>query len=321
MSAPAINDRPTFIAPMPRLTHDGPTWVADLRRLESMGFDTVCVSEHLTNGWQLSALAAMAYAAASTTRLRILSLVLQNDLHHPALLAKHIATIDVLSQGRVELGIGAGWLPDDYHVLGLPFHRAGTRVARLAEAIQVIRSYFTGPVTNFDGDYYQVREMEALPRCVQQPNPPILVGAGGPAMLELAGRSADIVGVHAAMGNSNIGSAVADLSADSIRAKIARVRDAAASADRTQPRLQFTCYHVDVTDAPRRRTPCSSWAKDVDAAGDSLQGSPAVLIGTAQECADNLLEWTEQFGITYWNLGQDAEAASLIIEKIRACQP
>ena len=95
-----------FIAPMPRLQKDGAAWVSEVRRLETMGFDTVAVSEHVTNGWQLAPLAAMAFAAASTSRLRVLSLVVQNDLHHPALLAKDIATIDALSNGRIELGIG-----------------------------------------------------------------------------------------------------------------------------------------------------------------------------------------------------------------------
>lgn len=104
------SNRLEFIAPAPRLGGDGATWVSDLRRLEDRGFDTVSVSHHLTNGWQLGPVAAMAYAAASTTRLRILSLVIQNPMQHPALLAKEIATIDRLSDGRAELGIGAGWL-------------------------------------------------------------------------------------------------------------------------------------------------------------------------------------------------------------------
>src|SRR6476620_7988260 len=96
-----------FIAPMPRLWKDGATWVSEVRRLETLGFDTVAVSQHVTSGWQLSPLAAMAFAAANTSRLRVLSLVVQNDLHHPALLAKDIATIDALSHGRIELGIGS----------------------------------------------------------------------------------------------------------------------------------------------------------------------------------------------------------------------
>lgn len=306
-----------FIAPMPRLRDDGDAWLDELHRLEERGFDTVCISEHLTNGWQLSALAAMAYAAASTSRMRILSLVLQNDLYHPALLAKHIATIDVLSQGRVELGIGAGWHAPDYHAVGLPFDDALTRVRRLTEAVDVLRAYFRGPTVDFAGDYYQVNDMEALPRCVQRPNPPILIGAGGPAMLDLAGRSADIVGIHAAMRHDQIGS-VDDLGAEAIAGKIARVRESAAAAGRPQPRLQFMCYHVRVTDAPGGDGPRSSWAAHVEAQRDELVDSPAVLVGTARQCAESILKWTARFGITYWHLGQDVAAAGLILDEVHA---
>lgn len=312
------SDRLSFIAPMPRLTGDGQEWVDDLQRLENMGFDTVCISEHLTNGWQLSALAAMAYAAASTTRLRILSLVLQNDLYHPALLAKYIATIDVLSHGRVELGIGAGWQSGDYDAVGIPFESGPVRVARLAESVDVIRAYFSYPTVDFTGEFFRINNMEALPRCVQRPGPPILMGAGGPAMLDLAGRSADIVGIHAAMGRGDNAHAAADLTAQSISAKIARVRDSAAAAGRRAPRLQFMCYYVRVTDGPGGDGPRSSWAARIEAQRDRLDGSPAVLVGTARECAGAILEWSASFGITYWHLGQDVAAAGLVIEELQS---
>ena len=308
-----------FIAPMPRLRKDGATWVSEVRRLETLGFDTVAVSQHVTKGWQLGPLAAMAFAAASTSRLRVLSLVAQNDLHHPALLAKDIATIDALSGGRVELGIGTGWQPDDYTALGLTFESGRTRVARLAEALEIIRRYFTTESVDFAGDHYRIKHMEALPRCVQRPNPPILVGAGGPRMLDLAGRTADIVGIHARMGDNVIDqAAVADLTAASIEAKIERVRAAAAAAGRPTPRLQFSCYHVRVTDAPGGSGPRSSWAAHVEAEWDSLKDSPAVLVGTAAECAERLLEWRERFGITYWHLGPDIDAVSRIVERLRS---
>jgi probable F420-dependent oxidoreductase len=288
--------------------------------LEILGFDTVAVSEHVTKGWQLGLVAAMAFAAASTTSLRVLSLVAQNDLHHPALLAKDIATIDTLSDGRVELGIGTGWQPDDYAALGLTFENGPTRTARLAEALEVVRRYFTMESVDFAGEYYSINHMEALPRCVQRPNPPIMVGAGGPRMLDLAGRTADIVGLHARMGSDVIdqAAAVADLTSASIEAKIERVRAAAAAAERPIPRLQFSCYHVRVTDAPGCSGPRSSWAAHVEAEGDSLRDSPAVLVGTAAKCAERLLEWRERFGITYWHLGPDIEAVSHIVERLRS---
>jgi probable F420-dependent oxidoreductase len=309
-----------FIAPMPRLRKDGATWVSEVRRLEALGFDTVAVSQHVTDGWQLAPLAAMAFAAASTSRLRVLSLVVQNGLHHPALLAKDISTIDVLSHGRVELGIGPSWKPDDYTALGLTLESGRIRMARLVEAIEVIRRYFTTEFVDFAGDHYHIDHMEALPQCVQRPNPPILIGAGGPRMLDLAGRTADIVGIHARMGGNVHGQAVAvsDLTSASIAAKIERVRAAAAEVGRPTPRLQFSCYYVHVTDAPEGSGQRSSWAAHVEAEMDSLKDSPAVLTGTAAECAEKLLEWREQFGITYWHLGPDVDAVRRIVEQLHS---
>ncbi|WP_137145431.1 TIGR03621 family F420-dependent LLM class oxidoreductase [Mycolicibacterium sp. CR10] len=311
------NEGLEFIAPMPRLHDDGAAWVAELRRLEDLGFDTVTVSHHLTNGWQLAPIPAMAFAAASTTRLRVQSLVVQNPLQHPALLAKDIATIDRLSCGRVELGLGAGWLAQDYAALGVPFESTPTRIAQLAEAVTIIRDYFTTETVDFAGRYYHVDNLEALPRCVQQPNPPILIGAGGPRMLDLAGRCADIVGVQARMMHGSIDDdAVADLSAIALQAKITRIRDAAAGVGRATPRLQFSVSYLHVTDsdAPPRH---STWTKAVVANMDTLAESPAVLVGTAAECAEKVLEHSRRFGISYWHLGQDTEAAGRIIALLR----
>ena len=172
-------------------------------------------------------------------------------------------------RGEWNSGSVSGWQPDDYTALGLTFDNGSTRVARLAEALEVIRRYFTMEFVDFAGDHYHINQMEALPRCVQRPNPPILVGAGGPRMLDLAGRTADIVGIHPRMGGKVIDrAAVADLTSASIAAKIERVRVAAAEAGRPTPRLQFSCYHVRVTDAPGGSGPRSSWAAHVEAEVD-----------------------------------------------------
>lgn len=312
-----VNDQLRFIAPSPRLKGDGDAWVSDVRRLEGLGFDTVAVSHHVTSGWQLGLVAAMAFAAASTSRLRVLSLVAQNDLQHPALLAKDIATIDVLSGGRVELGIGAGWLADDYVALGMSMEADRTRFARLEEALEIICRYFRTDYVDFSGRHYQISRMEGLPETVQQPNPPILVAAARPRMLELAGRSADIAGIHPRMGSEIDRGAVAELTAGAIEAKIDRVQCAAEAAGRPTPRIQIMCYYLHVTDAAESSTLRSSWADAIEAEMDSLRDSPSVLVGTAAECARRILEWQERCGITHWHLGQDVGAASRIIEQLR----
>ena len=219
--------------------------------------------------------------------------------------------------GRIELGIRAGWQRDDYIALGLTFENASTRIAKLAESLDIIRQYFSSESVDFTGDQYRINHMEALPRCVQRPNPPILVGAGGPRMLELAGRKADIVGIHPRMGTVIDRAAVADLTSASIKAKIELVRAAAAAAGRPTPQLQFSCYQVRVTDhAPEGSSQRSSWAAHVEAEADSLKGSPAILVGTAADCAEKLIEWRERFGITYWHLGPNVDAVALIIDQL-----
>src|SRR3984957_3052990 len=220
-----------FLAPMPRLGRDPASWVASLRRIEDLGFHAVAVSEHYCQGWAMEALAALNSALASTTRLRAMPLVLNNDLHHPAILAKAVATADVLSGGRAAIGIGAGWLADDYQALGVSYDPPGTRIDRLTEALQVITMFFAGNPVTFGGRYYRLDGLEALPRPVQHPRPPILVGGGGARMLTVAGSFADIVGVHARLGPDGFDEqAAAGLSRASIDKKIQQVAAAAAGA-------------------------------------------------------------------------------------------
>ncbi|CAN3129384.1 TIGR03621 family F420-dependent LLM class oxidoreductase [Mycobacterium sp. smrl_JER01] len=307
-----------FIAPMPILRGDGASWMGELRRLEDLGFDSAAISHHVTGGWQLGPIPAMAFAAACTTRLRVLSLVVQSPLQHPALLAKDIATIDRLSGGRVELGIGAGWLTEDYAALGLTLDAGPVRVAQFAEALQIIRSFFTQSCVDFRGEHYQISGLEGLPTCVQRPGPPVLVGAAGPRMLDLAGQHADIVGIQPRMARGRIdGGAVADLAATALRAKVTRVREAAERAGRDTPRLQFSVPYLKVTDADTQTGGRSTWTDPVEAHMDTLGDSPAVLVGTAAECAERLRDHSHRFGFDYWHLGQNTEAAARVIAHLR----
>ena len=129
------------------------------------------------------------FALASTTHLHAVPLVLNNDLHHPAMLAKAIATADVLSNGRAAVGIGAGWLVDDYDALGLDYEAAPVRITRLEEALQVMTAFFAGAPVTFVGGHYRLTDLEAIPLAIQVPRPPILVGGGGARMLAVAGRT------------------------------------------------------------------------------------------------------------------------------------
>jgi probable F420-dependent oxidoreductase len=129
-------------------------------------------------------------AAQATTTLRVGTLVIDNDYRHPALLAKEAATLDVLSDGRFELGLGAGWARDEYAQIGLSFDQPGARISRLVEGIQVLKGLWGQEPFSFDGQHYQISGLDSFPKPIQKPHPPLVIGAGGKRMLELAAREA-----------------------------------------------------------------------------------------------------------------------------------
>lgn len=304
---------------MPQLGHDTGAWVTALRRIEDFGFHSVAVSEHYSHGWAMDALTTINFALASTSRLRAMSLVLNNDLHHPAVLAKAIATADVLSGGRVAIGIGAGWLKDDYVALGADYRAAPVRIARLEEALQVITSFFAGGPVTYDGYHYKLDGFEALPRPAQEPRPPILVGGGGPKMLALAGRYADIAGVHLQHeGEGGFNARAAEgLSRMSIESKLGMVATAASDAGRPAPEIQFTCYDVNI--AGVQVTPTRpSFSDYINANPASFADSPTSLRGDVDKCVDDLRRWNEELGISYWNLGGNVDAVAPIVARLSA---
>ncbi len=301
---------------MPSLCDSAEQWVACLHHIEDLGFHAVTVSEHYTHGWAMDALTAMNFALASTTRLRAIPMVLNNDLHHPAVLAKAVATADVLSGGRSALGIGAGWLVDDYTALGASYDAASIRIDRLEEALQVIGAYFADTAVTFDGHHYKVTDFQALPRAVQTPRPPILVGGGGAKVLAVAGRHADIVGVHAQLGPGGFDEAAASgLSRENIDKKISLVIESASRAHRPAPEIMFTCYDVNIGGV--RVTPIRPAFSDyIGAHYVSFVDSPVSLHGDVERCVDKLQRWREQLGITYWNIGGNLDVIAPIVEKL-----
>jgi probable F420-dependent oxidoreductase len=163
------------------------------RRAEGLGIDTLVIPDHLIP--QLSPVPAMAVIAAVSERLRVGAFVLNNDLRHPAVLAQDLASIDVLSEGRLDVAIGAGWNRAEYDAIGLPFDATPMRQARLAEAIAVLKGCFADGPFSFRGEHYTITDYDAYPKPVQRPHPPFLIGGGGRRTLELAAREAQIVGL------------------------------------------------------------------------------------------------------------------------------
>jgi probable F420-dependent oxidoreductase len=309
-----------FIAPMPVPDHALARWRDRLRRIEDLGFDAVSVSEHLTGGWVMEPMTAMTAIVEATTRLRVLSLALNNDLRHPVLLHKAAATIDLLSDGRLELGLGAGWLERDYAAAGIRFDPPSVRIERLEESIRIIKGLFGPSPFSFAGRHYQVAAFEGLPRPTQLPYPPILVGGGGRRILGLAAREANIIGIHARLDVTAIGpEAARDLGEDAVAAKVSLVRDALAAANRSTKdvELQFTIYDCRITD--RARLPLdggTAFARFLDADPDLYGRSPAVLVGSLDACANRLVELRERFGFSCFKLSGDPEATAPIVARL-----
>src|SRR6202165_3252471 len=168
-------------------------WQDTARQVESLGYSALYLPDHF--GSQLATIAALMAAADATTRLRAGSLVFDNAYRHPAVLAKEAATLDLLSDGRFDLGLGAGWMASDYQQAGMPYDSAGTRIERLEEGLQIVKGLLGGGTFSFTGKHYQIKDLEGSPLPVQKPHPPILLGGGGRRMLRLAAREADIVNV------------------------------------------------------------------------------------------------------------------------------
>src|SRR5215210_6083911 len=201
-------------------------WEAKVRRLEDLGYSTVCVPDHFDD--QLAPIPALTAAAAATSTLRVGTLVLDNDYRHPLLTAKEAATVDLLSAGRFELGLGAGWMSSDYEQSGIALDPPGLRIERLEEALAIVKGLFAGGKFSFAGRHYTVTRHPGTPRPVQRPYPPILVGGGGRRILSLAGREADIVSVNFDLRSGSIGPQVgATATAEGTAEKLRWVREAA----------------------------------------------------------------------------------------------
>jgi probable F420-dependent oxidoreductase len=281
----------------------GPAWIAHVRRVEALGFATFLIRDHFVPdffGDQLGPLAALAAAAGATSRLRVGTLVIDNDYRHPVMLAKEAATIDLLSGGRLELGIGAGWLRSEYDKAGLPFEAAGTRIERLAEALRVIKGLFGDGPLSFEGRHYRICDLDGYPKPVQRPHPPILIGGGKRRVLTLAGREADIVGI---LTSSVAGGTLSDDPTERLAAavceKIGWVR-AGAGARFGQIELSLVPSVAIVDDRrgyaaemiDRRR-----WA-GIDV--DDVLAMPSVFIGTIDEIVDDMRRRREQYGFSYY---------------------
>ena len=290
----------------------GQEWLDRARRAEAAGFSTFQVSDHFDRS-PAAPLLTLAAVAQATTTLRLGTLVLDNDFRHPAVLAKELATLDVLSHGRLEVGIGAGWMPADYAVSGLPFDPPAQRVDKLEESLAILDGVLggAGPAT-LAGRHYAVTELRSTPEPVQRPRPPLLVGGARRRVLTLAGRSADIVSVNIDVGEGRVGEAsTRSAFADAIDEKIGWVR--AAAGDR-QPELHLVAYWAQVTERPEEVAAERIAAAGLGVTPSELLASPHCLIGPRQHLVERLHEARERWGFSYVTLYDADDLNSVVAE-------
>jgi len=279
---------------------DGPGWASLAQQAEKNGFDVVSLPDHF--GEQFAPLPALTAAACATTRLRLSMFVLANDMRHPGVLAKEVATLDVLSGGRVELGLGAGWDRAEYTALGIPFDRPSVRIARLEESVRAVRALLVGEEVSAHGEHYQFEGLSIRPRPVQAGGVPIVLGGGGPKMLSLAGRLGDIVSL-AIENNGQTDPAVLGpgIRRAAVEDQIGWVRQAAGVRfDQIELNLRVRMAAIGID----REAEARIGAQGMDCSADDLLSSPFCLLGSAEEVADQLLRTRDELGISYFTVSQ-----------------
>jgi len=285
------------------------------RRVETLGYSTFLLPDHLDQ--PVGALPALAVAAEATTHLRLGTLVLANDFRHPVLLAKDVATLDLLSGGRFELGLGAGWRQGEYEQAGIPYDSTPVRINRLAEALHVLTGLFADGTFAFAGEFYTVAELDGQPKPAQRPHPPLLIGGGGRRILSLAAGQADIVSIIPRARPEGSGQDSADWTSATeaaTRQKLEWIRQAAGDRFATLE-LNTMVYAVIVSDD--RHAAAGQLAGRFGLTEDEVIASPNILVGSIEQMVDDLRGRREAFGISYITVPEYfMEALAPVVERL-----
>lgn len=279
----------------------GQEWTEQARRVESHGYAVATMPDHFDD--QLAPVPALQAVLDATTTLRASALVFDNDYKHPVVLAKELATMDVLSNGRVEIGLGAGWKISDYEQTGMQYDRAGIRIDRFVEALAVIKGAMADGPFSFKGEHYTITDYDGSPKPVQGPHPPIIVGGGGKRVLSIAAREADIVGVNGTLHAGVIGpEAIATMTAEAVTEKIGWVAKSAADWGRLDHiEMNVRTFFVSVTDD--RSGQVEAMASMIGVEPTMIEASPFALIGSPGKIAEDIVARREQYGFSYVIVG------------------
>jgi probable F420-dependent oxidoreductase len=289
-----------------RSGHD--EWVATARQAESVGYSVLTVPDHLIDGC-ISPFTALATAAEATSTLRIGTLVLNNDLRHPALVAREALALDSLSGGRFELGLGAGstMSAPEYESVGLRFDDGASRVARLAESVALLDRLLQGEEVTHSGDHYRLNACRAWPPPTQTPRPPIVVGGNGRAILRRGAERADVVSL------SGISRAGFSPVPEAVDERVAHIQ---ASSGGRDVELQALVQRVVVTDDPLR---AAERMQDqlADASVDDVLATPYLWIGTVESICEHVRAARERWGFSYFTVFSDAlDAAAPVVARL-----
>jgi probable F420-dependent oxidoreductase len=272
-------------------------WQDKARRAEALGYSVLLVPDHLAA--MLATIPAVMSAAAATTRLRVGTNVLNNDLRHPVLLAREAATMDLLTDGRLELGLGAGYMRTEYDQAGLGFDRGGIRVERLAESVAIVKGLLGGAAIDFSGRYYRVTGHTIYPRPLQRPHPPIIIGGNGPRLLTLAAKEADTVNLTGI--TFTRGGTAPDMSGWKVAGVDERLRVIRDAAGPRFGHLELSAQIQRVIVTERRRDAAEELHKSwTQLSIEEILEAPYVLIGTLDEMVEALHIRRERWGLSYF---------------------
>lgn len=264
---------------------------------------------------QYGPIVSLAAAAAVTTELKVGALVFGNDYRHPVVLAKEMATLDHISQGRVEFGLGAGWTRTDYDQSGLVYDRPGVRIERMVESLDIIRKCWAGDAFDYQGKHYTISGYDGHPKPYTEGGPPVIIGGGGPRMLGVATRNADIVAVTANLRAGEVGAdAIADSMPDAYDRKIARVKEVA--GDRFES-LELSSLAMNTAIGDDRDATLGVFAELFGASVDDVAQSPALIAGSVAQIVETLQQRRERWGFNYvvvqWSGGRGMDKFGEVI--------
>lgn len=306
--------------------NSGKEWRELARKAEASGFSSFHLADHIIGPGPalaatghpvqtVAAIPAMAVAAEATSTIKVGCRVLCVDYRNPVMLAKEVATLDFFSEGRLELGLGAGWLQGEYEAIGVPFDRAGVRIDRFEEVISLLRASFAEGELNIDTPHVHAVGFEAVPKPFTKSGPPIMIGGGAKRILTIAGREADIVSLNfnnssGKLGADGIGSSTAELTDQ----KIQWIKDGA-GARFDQIEIEIAAYFTIVT--PDGEGTRAKMAPMFGMTPEVFAEHPNALIGSVDEICDRIVERRERFGISYVSFGASViDAVIPVVERL-----